>query len=75
MPTNQITVFKFIHEPIHLKFVTAFELPLFRHFSNSVKINCEMPTRTKTSASLFGYEQELRQTILPTFEDAVKSYL
>jgi len=34
-----------------------------------------MPTRTKTSFPLFGYEQELGQTVLPTFEDVVKSYL
>ena len=65
---------RLIHEPIHLKFVTACELPLFGHFTNSVKINCEMPTHTKTSFPLFGYEQELRQTVLPTFEDVVKSH-
>ena len=41
----------------------------------SVKINCEMPTSIKTSFSLFGYEQELRQTVLPTLEDVVKFYL
>ena len=41
----------------------------------SVKINCEMPTRTKTSLLLFGYEHELRLTALPTFEDVVKSYI
>jgi len=29
---------RFIYEPIHLDFVTAYELPLFRHFSNSVNI-------------------------------------
>ena len=35
-----------------------------------------MPTtRTKTSFQLLGYEQELRQTALPTFKDVVKSYL
>jgi len=66
---------RFINESIHLKFVTACELPLFGHFSNSVKINYEMPTRTKTSFPLFYYEQELRQTVLPTFEDVMKSYL
>jgi len=31
---------RFIYGPIHLNFVTAYELPLFGHFSNSVKINC-----------------------------------
>ncbi len=30
---------------------------------------------TKRSYPLFGHEQELRQTVLETFEDAVKSYL
>ena len=39
----------------------------------SVKINCEMPTRAKTSFKLLDCEQELRQTALPTFEDVVKS--
>jgi len=34
-----------------------------------------MPTSIKTSFSLFGYEQELRQTVLPTLEDVVKFYL
>jgi len=34
-----------------------------------------MATRTKTRFPLFGYEQELRQTVLPTFEDIMKSYL
>src|SRR6218665_4188727 len=67
---------RFIYETIHLSFVTAYELPLFGHFSNSFKINCNMPyTCTKTSFPLFDYEQELRQTILPTFKEAVKSYL
>jgi len=67
---------RLIHEPVHLKFVTACELPLFGHFSNGVKINCEMPTRkTKTSFPLFGYENNLGQTVLPTFEYGVKSYL
>src|SRR6218665_3279976 len=28
------------YEPIHLNLVTAYELPLFGYFSNSVKINC-----------------------------------
>src|SRR6218665_372489 len=32
-------------------------------------------TCTKISYPLFGQEQELRQTVLETFEDAVKSYL
>ena len=32
-------------------------------------------TRTRTSFPLFGYEQEFRQTVLPTFQDVVKSYL
>jgi len=32
-------------------------------------------TCTKTSFPLFGHEQELRKTVLGTFEDAVKSYL
>jgi len=36
---------RFIYEPIHLNFVTANKLLLFGHISNSVKINCEMPTR------------------------------
>ena len=35
-----------------------------------------MPTRVlKQSYTLFGHEQELRQTVLETFEDTVKSYL
>jgi len=64
---------RFIYKTIHLNFVTAYELPLFGHFSNSVTINCKMPyTCTKRSFPLFGYEQELRQTILPTFKEAVK---
>ena len=41
----------------------------------SIEINCEMPTRIKRSFQLLGYEQELRQSALPTFEDVVKSYL
>ena len=41
----------------------------------SVKINCEIPTRAKTSFQLLDCEQELRQTALSTFEDVVKSYL
>ena len=32
-------------------------------------------TFTKISFPLFGHEQELRQTVLEVFEDAVKSYL
>src|SRR6218665_1117054 len=67
---------RFIYETIHLNFVTAYELPLFVYFSNSFKINCKMSyTCTKTSFPLFGYEQELRQSILPTVKEAVKSYL
>jgi len=31
-------------------------------------------TCTKTSFPLFVYEQELRQTILPTFKEAVKLF-
>jgi len=41
-------------------------------------MNCEIPTRTKTSFQLhvLGYKkQELRQTALPSFENAEKSYL
>jgi len=34
-----------------------------------------MSTRTKTNFPLFDYGQELRQTVLPTFEDVVKYYL
>ena len=39
-------------------------------------MKCEMPTtRTNTIFQLLGYEQELRLTALPTFEDVVKSCL
>ena len=34
-----------------------------------------MPTRTETNFQLLGHEQELRQTILPTFEDVLKCYI
>ena len=64
---------RFMHKPNNLKFVTVCELSLFGNVSNSVKINYEMPIRTKTSFTLFDYEQELRQTVVETFEDAVKS--
>jgi len=33
-----------------------------------------MPTHTKTNFPLYGYEQYWCQSVLPTFEDVVKSY-
>src|SRR6218665_4131696 len=51
-------------------------MPLYGHFSNSVKINCRMPTHVlKRLFNYFGYEQEIRQAALPTFEGSVKFYL
>lgn len=34
-----------------------------------------IPTRSKTFCSLFGHGKELRQTVLPTYEDLIKHYL